>query len=453
MSIASPLIALAITVVIGTSLFVLLGKDPLRGLAVFFVEPLQERLRAHRARGQGDAAAPDRARPRGLLSLQRLEHRRRRPVHRRRDRRQRRGDARGARTPAAGSSCRCSPAACSAAWLWAAIVALLRDRFNANEILVSLMLVYVAEQLLNYLVYGPWKDPHGYNFPQTITFLKSTQVPRLYGGYRVNIGALGRARRRRGVLDPAVSHLRGLPAAGRRPRPGGGALRRLLVAQRLVDGAAALGRHGRSRRRARGRRAARPADAARAGRLRLRRDHRRLRRPAASGRHRLLGDPDEHVLHRRRAGAVAPRPAEVADRRVPGAAAVHAARLRHADRLSHPLEVCASAPVPRAVRDATTRRSTRSSRRRHCRRAKAPDGPVRAPRRRDAQLRHGARVRRARPLDQRARRHRQPRRRRDDAGRCDRRLRDRVPHRQRLARLRRRRARRRACSRPRSACS
>ena len=53
--------------------------------------------------------------------------------------------------------------------VWAAIVALLRDRFNANEILVSLMLVYVADMLLSYLVYGPWKDPEGYNFPQTIT--------------------------------------------------------------------------------------------------------------------------------------------------------------------------------------------------------------------------------------------------------------------------------------------
>jgi simple sugar transport system permease protein len=73
---------------------------------------------------------------------------------------------------------------------WAAIVAFLRDRFNANEILVSLMLVYVAEQVLGYLVYGPWKDPHGYNFPQTITFLKSTQVPRLFGTYRVNIGLI-----------------------------------------------------------------------------------------------------------------------------------------------------------------------------------------------------------------------------------------------------------------------
>ena len=71
---------------------------------------------------------------------------------------------------------------------WAAIVALLRDRFNASEILVSLMLVYVAEMVLGYLVYGPWKDPAGYNFPQTITFLKSTQVPRLVAGLRVNIG-------------------------------------------------------------------------------------------------------------------------------------------------------------------------------------------------------------------------------------------------------------------------
>ena len=61
--------------------------------------------------------------------------------------------------------CRCWSPACSAAWCGPAIVALLRDRFNANEILVSLMLVYVAELLLNYLVYGPWKDPHGLQLP------------------------------------------------------------------------------------------------------------------------------------------------------------------------------------------------------------------------------------------------------------------------------------------------
>jgi simple sugar transport system permease protein len=72
--------------------------------------------------------------------------------------------------------------------LWAGLVALLRDRFNAGEILVSLMLVYVAELLLSYLVHGPWKDPAGYNFPQTITFEAATRIPRLVAGWRANIG-------------------------------------------------------------------------------------------------------------------------------------------------------------------------------------------------------------------------------------------------------------------------
>ncbi|MES2483830.1 MAG: ABC transporter permease, partial [Pseudomonadota bacterium] len=70
------------------------------------------------------------------------------------------------------------------------ITAFLRDRFNANEILVSLMLVYVALQLLMYFVFGPWKDPAGYNFPQTKTFEAVTQVPRLVAGSRVNVGLL-----------------------------------------------------------------------------------------------------------------------------------------------------------------------------------------------------------------------------------------------------------------------
>src|SRR5659263_354467 len=71
---------------------------------------------------------------------------------------------------------------------WAGVTAFLRDRFNANEILVSLMLVYVADMVLSYLVYGPWKDPAGYNFPQTKTFEAVTQIPRLMQGSRVSIG-------------------------------------------------------------------------------------------------------------------------------------------------------------------------------------------------------------------------------------------------------------------------
>jgi simple sugar transport system permease protein len=73
---------------------------------------------------------------------------------------------------------------------WAAITAFLRDRFNASEILVSLMLVYVAVMVLNYLVFGPWKDPDGFNFPQSKTFESVTKIPRLMDGSRVNIGLI-----------------------------------------------------------------------------------------------------------------------------------------------------------------------------------------------------------------------------------------------------------------------
>jgi simple sugar transport system permease protein len=74
--------------------------------------------------------------------------------------------------------------------LWAGLTALLRDRFNASEILVSLMLVYVAQQLLNYLVFGPWKDPRGFNFPQTPTFDPSTWLLPIARGMRLHWGAV-----------------------------------------------------------------------------------------------------------------------------------------------------------------------------------------------------------------------------------------------------------------------
>jgi ABC-type uncharacterized transport system permease subunit len=53
---------------------------------------------------------------------------------------------------------------------WAAIPALLRVKLQVSEILTSLMLTYVAVQVLYYLVRGPWKDPDGFNFPQTRMF-------------------------------------------------------------------------------------------------------------------------------------------------------------------------------------------------------------------------------------------------------------------------------------------
>lgn len=186
-SYGSPLLALAITVLIGVALFAALGKDPVRGLQVFFWEPVKSPY------ALGELAL--KATPLLLVAL---------------------GLAVCFRSNiwnigaegqfvigavAAGGIALLAdkttgpwivPAILVAGVLggmaWAGITALLRDRFNANEILVSLMLVYVATLLLGYLVYGPWKDPMGYNFPQTRMFERVTQMPKLFVGSRVTIG-------------------------------------------------------------------------------------------------------------------------------------------------------------------------------------------------------------------------------------------------------------------------
>lgn len=71
---------------------------------------------------------------------------------------------------------------------WAAIVAFLRVRFNANEILTSLMLSYVAGLLLSLMVHGPLKDPEGFNFPESRLFSESALLPILFEGTRLHIG-------------------------------------------------------------------------------------------------------------------------------------------------------------------------------------------------------------------------------------------------------------------------
>ena len=74
--------------------------------------------------------------------------------------------------------------------LWASIVAFLRTEFNANEILTSLMLSYVAGLLLNLLIHGPLKDPDGFNFPESRLFSDSALLPILYDGTRLHLGAI-----------------------------------------------------------------------------------------------------------------------------------------------------------------------------------------------------------------------------------------------------------------------
>lgn len=74
--------------------------------------------------------------------------------------------------------------------LYGMIPAFLKNRFGVNEILTSLMLVYIAQLTLDYLARGPWRDPKGFNFPQSVTFDASATLPTLFEGSRVHYGAI-----------------------------------------------------------------------------------------------------------------------------------------------------------------------------------------------------------------------------------------------------------------------
>jgi len=74
---------------------------------------------------------------------------------------------------------------------WGAIPAFLKTRFNANEILTSLMLSYVSILILSYLVHGPWRDPEGFRFPESRIFSEAAVMPVILEGTRVTVAALG----------------------------------------------------------------------------------------------------------------------------------------------------------------------------------------------------------------------------------------------------------------------
>ncbi|HWI80798.1 ABC transporter permease [Ramlibacter sp.] len=188
-SLASPVLALAITVVLGVVLFLALGKDPVRGLQVFFWEP----VRSPYALGELMVKTT----PLLLIALGLAVCFRSNVWNIGAEGQFVIGAVlAGAVALAAGKDTTrwivlpILLAGVAGGMAWASLTAFLRDRFNANEILVSLMLVYVAEQVLGYLVFGPFKDPAGYNFPQSKTFEAATQIPRLMTGSRMTIGLL-----------------------------------------------------------------------------------------------------------------------------------------------------------------------------------------------------------------------------------------------------------------------
>ena len=77
--------------------------------------------------------------------------------------------------------------AMAAGGLWGLIPAVLRNRMDANEIIVTLMMNYLAILFLDYLVYGPWKDSASFGFPMTAGFSEAAVVGTI-GATRLNWG-------------------------------------------------------------------------------------------------------------------------------------------------------------------------------------------------------------------------------------------------------------------------
>ncbi len=184
---ASPLLALLITVVLGALLFLLLDKPPIKALSMFFYEPIKSLY--------GWSEITVKAAPLILCALGLAICYRANVWNIGAEGQLLMGAV------AAGGVAIAMPADAPRAYFvlvlaagvlggmaWAALTAWLKDQFNANEILVSLMLTYVAVNIVIYLAFGPWRDPNGYNFPQSKMFDDAALLPKLIQGTRIHWG-------------------------------------------------------------------------------------------------------------------------------------------------------------------------------------------------------------------------------------------------------------------------
>ena len=187
----SPFIAFVLTVIAGAVLFALLGKSPGAALYAYFIAPLTDLWSLHEL---AIKAAPLILIAVGLavcyLSNNWNIGAEGQFVM---------GAVVGAMLPILYPGLQQSPLALPVMLLmgalggaaYAAIPAFLKARFNTNEILTSLMLVYVAQLFLDWLVRGPWRDPAAMNFPQAPRFTGYAVLPELLpASGRANIGIL-----------------------------------------------------------------------------------------------------------------------------------------------------------------------------------------------------------------------------------------------------------------------
>jgi simple sugar transport system permease protein len=175
----SPVIALALTLVCGAILFAALGKDPVQALYLFFIDPLREEWSLHEL---AIKAGPLILIGVGLSICYRAGNwnigAEGQFIF---------GGIFGSFIPVVFYTWT-SPLLLPLMMLmgmiggalYAAIPALLKTKFNTNEILTSLMLVYIAQLFLDWLVRGPWRNPEGQNFPETRMFNESAVLPAMW---------------------------------------------------------------------------------------------------------------------------------------------------------------------------------------------------------------------------------------------------------------------------------
>lgn len=186
-AVVSPLVALALTVFFGGIMFALLGKDPVDALYSFFIEPLLEVWSLHEL---AIKAAPLILIGVGLSVAYRSNN-----WNIGAEGQFTIGAITGSFLPVVFYEWH-SPLLLQlmlimgmvGGALYAAIPALLKTRFNTNEILTSLMLVYIAQLFLDWLVRGAWRDPAGYNFPQSRSFVTEAVLPEMLGSGRAHFG-------------------------------------------------------------------------------------------------------------------------------------------------------------------------------------------------------------------------------------------------------------------------
>ena len=198
---ASPLVAIALTLLVSSVMFWVLGTDPIEALQVFFIQPVSSLY--------GVSELLLKATPLILIGI---------------------GLSFGFRAGiwnigaegqlvmggVAAGAVALALSEVNSSWIlvlmalagilggmaWGALPALLRTRFNTNEILTSLMLTYVAGLFLSLMVHGPLKDPDGFNFPESALFHDAALLPVLFDQGRAHIGFILAL-----ILAPVASYL------------------------------------------------------------------------------------------------------------------------------------------------------------------------------------------------------------------------------------------------------